>query len=154
MPYSKIAAVLNEKYQLNIALSGVYDFFKRRVTKKPRQYKYEALDIVLPEEPKQPEAPPVQKAKDSKPFVEEKPKQEEKKENVTVSKPSVQEKPKQEEKEKIDIDKIIAELENHKLEYHDLASGYQPKYYTPEVAKLILERIKAKNQLKKEEEKK
>ena len=125
MPYSKIAAVLNEKYQLNIALSGVYDFFKRRVTKKPRQYKYDAWDIELPEEPKQPEAPPVQMVIASKPSVQEKPKQEEMKENaivskpsvqekpkqeVTVSKPYVQEKPKQEEKEKIDIDKIMAEL--------------------------------------------
>ena len=106
------------------------------------------MNIELPEEPKQPEASAQKVSKFS---VQEKPKHEEKKENVTVSKPFVQEKPKQKE---IDIEEIMRKLDNHKIEYHDLASGYQPKYYTPEVAKLILERIKAKNQLKKEEEKK
>jgi hypothetical protein len=50
-----------------------------------------AWNIELPEEPKQPEAPPAQKA--------------------TVPKPSVQEKPKQEGKEEIDIEKIMAELD-------------------------------------------
>ena len=88
----------------------------------------------MPEEPKQPEAPPVQK--------------------VAVSKPFVEEKPKQEEKEEIDIEKIMAELDNHKLEYHDIASGYKPKIYPPKIAAEIRKRIKAKKQLKKEEEEK
>ena len=79
VPYSKIAAILKEKYQLEICTMAVFDFFKRRVTRKPRQYKYEALDIELLEEPKQPEAPPAQKATVSKPSVQEKPKHEEKK---------------------------------------------------------------------------
>jgi hypothetical protein len=91
-PYSMIATTLNEKYQLEISANGVFKFFKRRVTRKPRQYKYDAWDIELPEEPKQTEAPPVQKAKDSKPSVQEKPKPEEKKEKVIVSKSFVQEK--------------------------------------------------------------
>ena len=135
VPYSMIATTLNEKYQLEISANGVFKFFKRLVTRKPRQYKYDAWDIELPEEPKQPEAASAQKA--------------------TVSKFSVQEKPKQAEKDEIDIDEIMRELENHEIEYHDLASGYQPKFYPPEVAAKIRERIKRDHdQLKKEKEKK
>jgi hypothetical protein len=132
-PYSKIAAILNEKYQFEIGTMAVFGFFKRRVTKKPK-YKYDAWDIELPEEPKQPEAPPVQK--------------------VIASKPFVQEKLKQEEEEEFDIEEIMRELDNHKLEYHDIASGYKPKTYPPKIAAEIRKRIKAKKQLKKEEEKK
>jgi hypothetical protein len=43
----------------------------------------------------------------------------------------------------------MAELENHKLEYHDLASGYKTEFYPPKVAKAIREQIeKEKKQLK------
>ena len=103
IPYSQIAALLNEKYQITIRRETIYRFMQVRAKQSSKTCKH-AWDIVLPEEPKQPEAPSVQKAAVPKPSVQEKPKQEEKKENVTVSKPFVQEKPKQEEKDEIDIE--------------------------------------------------
>ena len=145
VPYSQIAATLNEKYQLKIGTMAVFDFFKRQVTKKPRQYKYDAWDIELSEEQKQPEALSVQKATALKPYVQEEPKQEE---TAIVLKSYVQEKPKQEEDEEFDIDEIIRELDNHKLEYHDLASGYKPKFYPPKIAAAIRQRLKEREEEK------
>jgi len=69
MPYSQIASLLNEKYQLSIGRQGVFEFFKRRVIKKPKQYKYDAKDyqpttVNVIEHP-QAETPPL-----NKPFIE------------------------------------------------------------------------------------
>ena len=48
----------------------------------------------------------------------------------------------------------MRELENHEIEYHDLASGYQPEFYPPEISAKIREQIEKRKQLKKEKEKK
>jgi hypothetical protein len=49
MSYSQIAALLNEKYQLTIHRSSIFDFIKRRVSKEVKPCKYDAWDIELPE---------------------------------------------------------------------------------------------------------
>ena len=116
VPYSQIAAKLNENYQLNISVFGVFDFFKRRATQKQKTYKYEPWDT--------PDAQP-----DTETAVLRK--------KPTVSKPPVSDKPKQAEKfnaEKFNID-------THVLEYHDLRT-YQPEYLDKEEAARLLQEIK------------
>jgi len=77
IPYSRIAAILDAKYQIEISADGVFKFFKRRVMKQPRQYKYDAWDIKLPDDNNKQttKISPAQKGKLSMSPVSDKPKQ-------------------------------------------------------------------------------
>ena len=47
--YSRIAALLYEKYQITISKVGFFEFIKHRVKKEYKPCKYDAWDIELPE---------------------------------------------------------------------------------------------------------
>ena len=74
--YSRIAALLHEKYQITISKVGVFEFIKHRVKKEYKPCKYDAWDIELPEANNQPttEAKAIEKPIASKPSVPDKPK--------------------------------------------------------------------------------
>ena len=77
MPYSQIAALLNEKYKLSIHRSSIFDFIKRRVKTEYKPCKYDARNIKKSEANNQPatEAKVIKKPIASKPPVPDKPKQ-------------------------------------------------------------------------------
>ena len=72
MPYSQIAALLHEKYQLTIGSVGIRDFVKRRAVRASKICRY-AWDIRLSEEDNQPKTSSPQK-QTAKPVISNKPK--------------------------------------------------------------------------------
>ena len=74
MPYSQIAVLLHEKYQLTIGSVGIRDFIKRRAVRDAKICKY-AWDIKLSEEDNQPTAKTSSLQKQTeKPAISNKPK--------------------------------------------------------------------------------
>ena len=62
MPYSQIATLLHEKYQLTIGSVGIRDFVRRRAVRASKTCRY-AWDIRLSEEDNQPKPSSPQTAK-------------------------------------------------------------------------------------------